>query len=252
MIEVVKIAKNFGGLQVLKDISLTVEAGQRHGLIGPNGAGKTTLMNIISGLEPPTSGSIMWQGRDITTLGPHQRARLGMGRTFQICRLLEDSSVRHNFIVALAAVSRPANIWQRIRSNLLRAVDSDPQLHQAADAELERWGLTSLAQRKASALAYGQRRIVDIAMASFAQPQLLLLDEPAAGLSPAESEQLITTLRGLRDDVTILLVDHDIDLVFSICPTVTVLADGYVLAHGASDEIRHNQDVIESYIGEQV
>ena len=236
------IVKNFRGLSVLDGISLSVAPGERRGLIGPNGAGKTTFLNILSSIELPTSGRVHYAGQDITALPPHRRARLGIGRTFQISNLFNNCTVREN--LALGLVAREG-YELRVVQPLERYADVQGETM----AALEKWNLREIKDVKVDLLSYGQRRVIEIILALTTRPQLLLLDEPAAGLSNAETKMIINTISALDPQLSILVVDHNMDLIFSVCDRVTVIANGQVLAEGVGDEVRRNKLVIDAYLG---
>jgi branched-chain amino acid transport system ATP-binding protein len=236
------IVQRFGGLSVLEAVSLEVETGERRALIGPNGAGKTTLLNIIAGHLVPTSGRVRYADRDVTRLKAHARARLGLGQTFQVPSVFDERTVRENVLFGVTArAGRALHPW--------RALSRERALWREADALLERWSLTERGDMPVKFLAYGERRVVEIVMALAARPRVLLLDEPAAGLSSDESRHIIETITGLDASMTILMVEHDMKLVFSICERITVLADGHVLAEGSPDTIASDPRVQEAYLG---
>jgi ABC-type branched-subunit amino acid transport system ATPase component/ABC-type branched-subunit amino acid transport system permease subunit len=236
------IVKNFGGLSVLSGISFAVAPGQRRGIIGPNGAGKTTFLNILSSTLPPTEGRIYYGGKDITALPAFSRAQLGIGRTFQIANLFNDCTVRQN--VELALVAR-----EKYGLRLCRPLGRYPELRDETLDLLSRWNLHEIADTVVRQLSYGQRRVIEIVLALATRPQLLLLDEPAAGLSGAETKLIIETISALDPDLSIVIVDHDMDLIFSICDRITVFANGKVLAEGVGDEIRRDKAVVSAYLG---
>ncbi len=236
------ISKRFGGVTVLNGISLSVARGERRGLIGPNGAGKTTFLNIVSSIEVPTSGQLCYDGRDITALPSFSRAQLGIGRTFQIGNLFDDCTVRENILLALLAREGYA---LRIGRSLGRYA----VLQIEAQKLLEKWNLSDIGDDKVRLLSYGRRRVIEIVLALATRPRLLLLDEPAAGLSGAETKMIIETISALDPQLSILIVEHDMDLIFSVCDRVTVIANGQVLAEGERDEVRRNQQVIDAYLG---
>lgn len=236
------IAKRYGGLSVLRDISLSVAPGERMGLIGPNGAGKTTFLNILSGIEVPTAGAVAYGGKDVTSMPSYRRAQLGVGRTFQIGNLFNDCSVREN--IALALVARES-YGLRFGRSLSQYADLQ---HEAVDL-LDKWKLREIGDIPVKLLSYGQRRVVEIVLALATRPQLLLLDEPAAGLSGAETKMIIETISVLDPALSILIVEHDMDLIFSVCDRVTVIASGEVLAEGVGDEVRRDKRVIDAYLG---
>ena len=236
------ISKRFGGLSVLNGISLDLAPGERRGLIGPNGAGKTTFLNILSGIERPNAGSVHYGNRQITTLAAFERGKLGIGRTFQIGSLFNDCTVRENILIALLAREGYA-------LRFLRDLDRYDALQTEATNLLDQWNLSPQESVAVKLLSYGQRRLVEIVLALATRPQVLLLDEPAAGLSGAETKLIIQAIAALDAQLTILIVEHDMDLVFSVCDRVTVIADGKVLAEGTGDQIRRDTKVVEAYLG---
>jgi ABC-type branched-subunit amino acid transport system ATPase component/ABC-type branched-subunit amino acid transport system permease subunit len=242
IIKASNIAKRFGGLSVLRDISLSVAPGERMGLIGPNGAGKTTFLNILSGIEVPTAGAVSYGGKDVTSMPSYRRAQLGVGRTFQIGNLFNDCTVREN--IALALVARES-YGLRFGRSLSQYADLQ---HEAVDL-LDKWKLREIEDIPVKLLSYGQRRVVEIVLALATRPQLLLLDEPAAGLSGTETKMIIETISALDPALSILIVEHDMDLIFSVCDRVTVIAGGEVLAEGVGDEVRRDKRVIDAYLG---
>ena len=241
-VQVEGLVKDFGGLRALDGVTIRVEAGERRAIIGPNGAGKTTLFNIITGLLPPTAGSILFDGQDVTGLPPHRRAQLGLGRTFQITTLFPKLSVRENVLLAVQA-GDPA------RFNLHRPREAYPHLLRQADELLERWGMRDRAAVPVRVLSHGEQRQVEILMALAIRPRVLLLDEPAAGLSPAETLALAEIIRGLPRETTILLIEHDMDVAFALADRVSVLHYGKVVAEGTPDAVRQDREVAAIYLG---
>jgi len=236
------VGVRFDALKAVDDVSLKVGRGERRAIIGPNGAGKTTLFNAITGVVPPTSGRIAFEGRDITALPPHRRARLGISRTFQITNLFPGLTVQQNMALALRGLT------ERKFSFFGASCLADDEGIQAERA----LGLSRLGSRAAllvSELSYGEQRQLEMAMALAASPRLLLLDEPAAGLSPAERVIVADIIRALPDDITIVLIEHDMDLVLSLVDWVTCLNNGQFLAEGAPSAIRNNADVQNVYLG---
>jgi branched-chain amino acid transport system ATP-binding protein len=227
LLEVRGVSVAFGGVRAVDGVDLDLEAGDRHGLIGPNGAGKSTLFRLVAGGLRPTTGSISYDGRDITRLPRHRRARLGIGQTFQHSSLFGGLSCRQNVQLAL----------NRARNG------------GSADDALERFSLAGRAEAPAAALSHGERRQLELALALVTEPRLLLLDEPAAGLSAAETERFAALLAELPPDLTVLLIEHDLDLVFRATRTVTVLHLGKVIASGSHEEIRANDEVHSVYLG---
>ena len=243
MLQVVNLAKRFEGIVATDDLSLDVAAGALHAVIGPNGAGKTTLIAQLGGQLTPDSGRIHFAGADITRLPMHARSRLGLARSFQITSLFLDLSVLDN--VALAVQAHAGHSFHFWRSARAESVLRDP-----ARAALARVGLADRADRVTSALSHGEHRLIELAMALVGKPRMLLLDEPMAGLGPEESARMVEMLRALKGEVTILLVEHDMEAVFALADRITVLVYGRVIATGAPAEIRANALVREAYLGD--
>jgi branched-chain amino acid transport system ATP-binding protein len=236
------VSRYFGGLKAVDKVHLTVQAGERRALIGPNGAGKTTLFNVISGEARPTEGRILLFGEDITRLAPHQRAGRGIARTFQITKLFGELTVLENLLLACAALDARKFTFYR---PLLGYADFLSTAH----ALLAGFGLERLADEQARNLSYGDQRKLEVALSMAGKPRLLLLDEPMAGLSSAESRSMLALLRQLDPSTAVLLIEHDMDIAFGFAEQVTVLAQGRVLAEGHRDEISTNPDVQEIYLG---
>ena len=236
------VRKQFGSLNVLTDISFSLSAGERRGLIGPNGAGKTTLLNILSGVIRPDGGSVYLGGRDITKLTPFERARLGVGRTFQIANLFDNNTVRENILISLLARAGQSQ-------HVLRAVSAYDSVQDEASRLLTEWSLSEWGDVPVGLLSYGRRRLVEIVLAVSQRPKVILLDEPAAGLSGRETKDIIDTVIALDPQLSLLIVEHDMDLVFSVCDSVTVIANGRVLAEGTGETVRRDKSVNEAYLG---
>ena len=243
MLRVESLAKRFGGIVATDDLSLEVAAGELHAIIGPNGAGKTTLIAQLSGHLTPDSGRIRFAGTDITALPMYKRSALGLARSFQITSLFLDLSVLDN--VALAVQGRAGHSF-----HFWRDARSEQELRQPARAALARVGLAARADEPASALSHGEHRLLELAMALSGRPRMLLLDEPMAGLGPDESARMVEMLRALKQEYTILLVEHDMEAVFALASRITVLVYGRVIASGSPDEIHANAQVREAYLGE--
>ncbi|WP_440997222.1 ABC transporter ATP-binding protein [Arhodomonas sp. SL1] len=237
------LQKRFGGLQATDNLSLALEQGRVHALIGPNGAGKTTALAQLSGELVPDGGRIRFRGRDITRLDMPGRARLGIARSFQITAIFEAFSVRDN--VALAVQARARHHFR-----MFGRARRDRSLVEPAEAALEQVGLTAVADRRASELAHGQKRQLEIAMALATEPSVLLLDEPMAGMGPAESEVIIALLEGLRSRYAVLLVEHDMGVVFRLADTLSVLVNGGLIASGDPVAVRDDPRVQAAYLGE--
>ena len=237
------LKRNFGGLMAVDGISLRVTPGERRAIIGPNGAGKTTLFNLISGELPPAAGNIFLAGEDVTKRATHARARLGLGRTFQRNNLFFGLSTFENVRLAVQHQQGISRRWFA-RAACFGAVNNH------ALRLLDRVGLGSSCDTPASSLAYGQQRALEIALALATEPKLLLLDEPTAGMSPAETTEIVQLIGGLPRDLTILIIEHDMDVIFSVADRISVLYYGQVLAEGTPAEIKSNRKVQEIYFGE--
>ena len=239
------LIKKFGGFVATHNVSLNVQAGARHALIGPNGAGKTTLIHLLSGFLEPTSGSVILQGKAVTGLAQHQRVKRGLARTFQINRLFSDLTVLESVVLAVnERLGLSAKFW--------KPVGAYTQALEEAVELLRTLKLLDVAHEQTRNLAYGRQRLIEIALALAAKPSVLLLDEPAAGVPASQSRELFESIAALPRDVTILLIEHDMDLVFRFADTISVLVSGAVLAQGAPDEIANDSKVKEVYLGAAV
>ncbi len=244
LLHVEGLTKRFGGVLATDGVTLTVPRGEFHAIIGPNGAGKTTLIGLLSGEIAPQSGTIRFDGGDITRLPVHRRSRIGLARSFQITSLFPDFTVLDNVALAVQAhAGHSFHFWRPARR--------DPALRQPAQAALERAGLAARAAMRVGSLSHGEQRQLEIAMALAAQPRLLLLDEPMAGMGQEESARMVNTLRALKGDVTILLIEHDMETVFALADRISVLVYGRIVASGDPAAIKADAAVREAYLGEQ-
>jgi branched-chain amino acid transport system ATP-binding protein len=237
------LIKRFGGITATDNVSLTVERGARHALIGPNGAGKTTLINLLTGVSAPTSGRVLLGARDITTMSPHARVALGLARTFQINQLFGSLTPLQSLAVAVGSRVRAAWRWWQ-------PVGRDSAIAAECEKLLEQFRLTEHADRPTRELPYGKRRLLEIGLAVALKPSVLLLDEPAAGVPAGERRDILDTVAALPADVSVLLIEHDMDLVFSFARRITVLVNGAVLTEGAPDAIAADPQVRAVYLGE--
>jgi ABC-type branched-subunit amino acid transport system ATPase component len=237
------LSKNYGALAVSNNISFTLEAGARHALIGPNGAGKTTFLNLVTGVVPPTAGQIFLNGEEVTAATQAQRVKRGLARTFQITSLFRGLTVLEN--VTLAVGERHG-----VAGNLFRPSGRRSGVVEESYALLEPLGLADLAMRQVRELAYGRQRLVEIAIALGLDPKVLLLDEPAAGVPSSDTGLIIDVIEKLSPDIAILIIEHDMDLVFRVARRITVLVQGAVLVEGTPDEIRRDEQVRLVYLGE--
>jgi len=235
--------KRFGGLSVTRGVSLDVRHGEIHALIGPNGAGKTTLIQLICGTLSPDAGQVLFAGQDITALPFHRRARLGLGRSFQITSLIPGFTAREN--VALALQGRRGSSFR-----FFAAAGRDQALNEAASACLDAIGLGHRADSLAGTLSHGERRQLELAVARAPEPKLLVLDEPLAGAGQEETERLIHLLSAQRAKCPILMVEHDMAAVFALADRISVLDGGQLLVTGTADEIRAHPEVRRAYLGE--
>jgi branched-chain amino acid transport system ATP-binding protein len=237
------LEKRFGGITATQDISIAIERGARHALIGPNGAGKTTLVNLLTGVLRPSAGRIDLDGEEITSLPPHQRVRRGLVRTFQINQLFESLTPLETIALVIAqGAGAGADLWKPLGGR-------DAIVDQAATL-LSQLHLSDTLQRKVGVLAHGKRRLLEIAIALASRPRVLLLDEPMAGVPAAESNEILETLAALPSDVTVLLIEHDMDLVFRFATRISVLVNGAILVEGPNDEIARDPRVKDVYLGQ--
>ena len=242
LLEVENVTKSFGGLNAIDNASITLRSGKLHAIIGPNGAGKTTLFNVISGTLKATSGRIKFLGRDITNEPVHRISRLGLARTLQIKSVFPELTVRENLWIA--AQSRDG-----VFKPFVRAINLNLTNEKVDELCLE-LGLMELANHKAANLSYGDIALLEIGLALATNPKLLLLDEPVCGMGPAETEKTVAKIQNLAKNIDIIIIEHDMEVIFSIADNIIVMAQGRVLAKGTSKEISNNADVRFAYLGD--
>jgi branched-chain amino acid transport system ATP-binding protein len=242
VLAVADLTQDFGGLRALERVTLDVAPGERRVILGPNGAGKTTLFDLVTGLLRPTAGRIRLLGRDVTGLPPHRRARLGLGRTFQITTLFPRLTVLDSVLLAVQGADRAGFVFHR-------PLAAYRHLHERAERLLDEWGLGRRHDVLVQRLSHGEQRQLELVVALAARPQVLLLDEPTAGLSPAETASVVGLVRRLPREVTILLIEHDMDVALELAERVTVLHHGRVVADGPTEIVRRDPRVTEIYLG---
>jgi ABC-type branched-subunit amino acid transport system ATPase component len=245
VLETVGLDRHFGGIIATNQVSLRVEKGARHALIGPNGAGKTTLINLLTGVLRPSAGRILLDGQDITPLEPHQRVRLGIARTFQINQLFADLTPLETLGLAVSERLGSGTDWWRLVGTKAGVIDEIVSL-------LERFGLADVMDERTAVLPYGKQRLLEIALAFACKPRVLLLDEPAAGVPEAERHEILATIEALPKDVTVLLIEHDMDIVFSFADRISVLVNGELFVEGAPDDVARDPRVKAVYLGESL
>jgi branched-chain amino acid transport system ATP-binding protein len=236
------VTRDYGGLRAVDDVSFDVMEGERRAVIGPNGAGKTTLFKLISREDRLTAGKIQYLGRDITREPPHKAARMGLGRTYQITRIFPALTVEENMILAAQGVRKG-------KFSLLRSVGSHRSVVDKAHEAIERSRLTRVASSKAAELGHGEQRQLELAIALAGDPRVLLLDEPGAGLSSAERSLMRDLVAGLPDQITVLLIEHDMELALGLADYVTCMHNGKTVASGTPAEIKNNAEIQDIYLG---
>jgi branched-chain amino acid transport system ATP-binding protein len=240
------VSKRFGGLEAVRDVHMDVPHGERRALIGPNGAGKTTLFNVIAGDLPVTSGRITVFGQDVTGMPPHRRVKLGLTRTYQTSALFDTLTVAQNMYLGVIGPAGSRHY------DMLRLAEKDDVHKERALQVIETVGLGDRVTTRTGDLSHGERRQLEVGLAIAYKPRLVMLDEPAAGLSPEERQVLIDLLNSLKQDITLLLIEHDMDVAFNVSEHVTVLHDGRVIVEGTPEEISANDMVQKVYLGERL
>jgi len=245
ILQISNLTKRFGGVSAVSDVSLQVFPRETLAIIGPNGAGKTTFYNMLSGRMHPTSGTIVFQGTDITGLPAHRISRMGVSRSFQINNIFNEMSVRENVEVALTAYHGDSRRWMNIASR-------NKPIQQEADALLERLSLTEIAAKRAGFISYGDKRLVEIAVVLATRPQLVLLDEPTAGMTPDETHRVTSLVKSLAatGDYTFLITEHDMSVVFDVADRILVMHRGQNLVLGSPQEVKAHPEVRRAYLGD--
>ena len=245
VLETVGLEKRFGGIVAASNVSLRVEKGARHALIGPNGAGKTTVLNLLTGVLRPTAGRILLEGNDITALEPHKRVHLGLARTFQINQLFLDLTPLETIGLAISERIGTGHQWWRLVGSNSVVVEEIVEI-------LTRFHLSDVMYERTGRLPYGKQRLLEIALAIACRPRVLLLDEPAAGVPEAERHEILATVAALPADVTVLLIEHDMDIVFSFADRISVLVNGSLFVDGVPDDVARDPRVKAVYLGESL
>jgi ABC-type branched-subunit amino acid transport system ATPase component len=243
-LETVNLEKRFGGIVPTNDVSLKVREGARHALIGPNGAGKTTLINLLTGVLKPSKGRVMLGAHDITNLSPHKRVSLGVARTFQINQLFGD-------LTPLESIALVIGEREKLGTRFWQSFGSNEKIVEEATALAKQFGLADVLAERTSSLPYGKQRQLEIALAIAGKPRVLLLDEPAAGVPETERHEILETVAALPKDVTVLLIEHDMDIVFGFADRISVLVDGKLFVEGEPKEIENDPRVRAVYLGER-
>ena len=244
VLETKGLVKQFGGIVATNDVTLSVDKGARHALIGPNGAGKTTIINMLTGVLRPTAGSILLEGRDITALEPHKRVQLGIARTFQINQLFADLTPLETIGLAVSERMELGRQWWRLVGSKSVVIDESVEI-------LDRFNLADVMDERTATLPYGKQRLLEIALAIACRPNVLLLDEPAAGVPEAERHGILDAVAALPSEVTVLLIEHDMDLVFSFADRISVLVNGTLFVEGLPEEVAQDPRVKAVYLGEE-
>ena len=245
VLETSGLTKQFGGIVAANDVSLSVEKGARHALIGPNGAGKTTVINLLTGVLRPTAGRIRLEDQDITDLEAHKRVQLGIARTFQINQLFGDLTPLETIGLAVSERMELGRQWWRLVGSKGIVIDESVDI-------LQRFNLADVMDESTATLPYGKQRLLEIALAIACRPRVLLLDEPAAGVPEDERHEILATVAALPSDVTVLLIEHDMDIVFSFADRISVLVNGTLFVEGPPAEVARDPRVRAVYLGEEV
>lgn len=244
VLQTTALEKRFGGIVATSNVSLSVEKGARHALIGPNGAGKTTIINLLTGVLRPTSGSIFLEGRDITSLEAHKRVQLGIARTFQINQLFPDLTPLETIGLAVSERMELGRQWWRLVGSKGVVIEESVDI-------LNRFHLGDVMNDRTGTLPYGKQRLLEIALAIACKPSVLLLDEPAAGVPEAQRHDILNAVAALPKDVTVLLIEHDMDIVFSFADRISVLVNGALFVEGPPEEVARDPRVRAVYLGEE-
>jgi branched-chain amino acid transport system ATP-binding protein len=244
VLETKGLVKQFGGITATDNVSLSVEKGARHALIGPNGAGKTTIINLLTGVLRPTAGTITLDGQDITHLEPHKRVQLGIARTFQINQLFADLTPLETIGLAVSERLELGRQWWRIVGSKGVVIEESVEI-------LDRFHLADVMDERTANLPYGKQRLLEIALAIACRPRVLLLDEPAAGVPEAQRHDILDAVAALPKDVTVLLIEHDMDIVFSFADRISVLVNGALFVEGPPEEVAADPRVKAVYLGEE-
>jgi branched-chain amino acid transport system ATP-binding protein len=245
VLETKGLIKQFGGITATNDVSLSVEKGARHALIGPNGAGKTTIINLLTGVLRPTAGTIALEGQDITNLEAHKRVQLGIARTFQINQLFAELTPLETIGLAVSERMELGRQWWRTVGSKGIVIEESVDI-------LQRFHLADVMDERTINLPYGKQRLLEIALAIACRPRVLLLDEPAAGVPEAQRRDILDAVAALPDDVTVLLIEHDMDIVFSFADRISVLVNGALFVDGPPDEVARDPRVKAVYLGESL
>ena len=245
VLETVGLEKHFGGIAAVAGVSLKIEKGARHALIGPNGAGKTTVINLLTGVLRPSAGHILLEGQDITALEAHRRVQRGLARTFQINQLFLDLTPLESIGLVISERLGSGADWWRLVGTKSAITDEIAEI-------VQRFRLADVMHERTAILPYGKQRLLEIALAFACRPRVLLLDEPAAGVPEAERHELLATIEALPKEVTVLLIEHDMDLVFSFAQRISVLVNGALFVDGAPDDVARDPRVKAVYLGEEL